>query len=97
MHPAFIRGFDLPGFCAFSRQILGQDHALPPEARVAKTLPEPAVLQLIEVPPLDVAVNEEDVASGGPIAALEMIGSVIHLPARPAPASRFCKVRLKPV
>ena len=38
---------------------------LPPETRIAETLPEPAVFHILEVPPLYVAIDEKDIAAGG--------------------------------
>jgi len=44
-------------------------------------LPEPPVFHFIEMAPLYVSVNEQDVSTSGPCASSEMVGSVIDLPA----------------
>jgi hypothetical protein len=38
---------------------------LPPEAGIAELLPEPAVLHIVEVPPLHVPIDEKDISPGG--------------------------------
>ena len=39
--------------------------ALPPETGIAELLPEPAVLHIVEVPPLHVPIDEKDISAGG--------------------------------
>ena len=79
------------------RATLSYEHALPPEARIAELLPEPAVFHIIEVPPLHVAIDEKDVSPGGIRACFQMVRPVIDLPSRPAAAGRPSEIGLFPV
>ena len=61
-------------------QIL-QCFVLPPETRIAITLPEPAVMHFFEIPPLNMPVNKKYVTAGSVGPSLYMIRPVIDLPA----------------